>query len=145
MSPIIRRLGPGDASVLDDVAPGVFDNAINRRWTAEFLSDPRHHLAVAIDEGRVVGMASGVLYVHPDKAPQLWINEVGVAPPYQGQGIDRRLMERLLDRGRELGCRGAWLGTDRSNTAARRCYAAAGGVVALEDQLLVEFDLGEAE
>ena len=54
-------------------------------------------------------------------------------------------MERLLDRGRQLGCRGAWLGTERSNTAARRCYAAAGGVVTLEDQLLVEFDLGEAE
>ena len=145
MSPIIRLLGPGDASVLNNVAPGVFDNAIDPRWTAEFLSDPRHHLAMAIDEDWVVGMASGVHYVHPDKAPQLFINEIAVARPYQGQGIGRRLMERLLDRGRELGCRGAWLGTDRSNTAARRCYAAAGGVVALEDQLLVEFDLGEAE
>ena len=145
MSPIIRLLGPGDASVLGNVAPSVFDNAIDPRWTAEFLSDPRHHLAVAIDEGRVVGMASAIHYVHPDKAPQLWINEVGVAPPYQGQGIGRRLMDRLLDCGRELGCRGAWLGTDRSNTAARRCYAAAGGVVTLEDHVLVEFDLGEAE
>ena len=47
MSPIIRLLGPSDASVLDNVAPSVFDNAIDPRWTAEFLSDPRHHLAVA--------------------------------------------------------------------------------------------------
>jgi aminoglycoside 6'-N-acetyltransferase I len=89
MSPIIRLLGPGDASVLDNVAPGAFDNAIDRRWTAEFLSDPRHHLAVAIDEGRVVGMASGVHYVHPDKAPHLFIDEIAEAPPYQGQGIGR--------------------------------------------------------
>ena len=145
MSPIIRLLGPGHASVLDNVAPGVFGRAIDRRWTAEFLSDPRHHLAVAIDEGRVVGMASAVHHVHPDKAPQLWINEVAVAPPYQGQGIGRRLMERLLDRGRELGCRAAEVGTDRSNTAARRLYAAAGGVEASEDFVIVEFDLGEAE
>ena len=36
MSPIIRLLGPGDASVLDNVAPSVFDNAIDPRWTAEF-------------------------------------------------------------------------------------------------------------
>ena len=68
-----------------------------------------------------------------------------MAPPYQGQGIGRRLMERLLDRGRQLGCRGAWLGTDRSNTAARRCYAAAGGVEEPEDFVIVEFDRGEAE
>jgi len=145
MSPIIRLLGPGDASVLDNVAPSVFDNAIDPRWTAEFLSDPRHHLAVAIDEGRVVGMASAVHYVHPDKAPQLWINEVGVAPPYQGQGIGRRLMERLLDRGRELDCRAAVVGTERSNTAARRLYAAAGGVEAPEDFVEFVIDLGEAE
>ena len=145
MSPIIRLLGPGDASVLDNVAPSVFDNAIDPRWTAEFLSDPRHHLAVAIDEGRVVGMASGVHYVHPDKAPQLFINEIAVAPPYQGQGIGRRLMERILDRGRELGCRLAWLGTEPSNTAARRCYAAAGGVEAPYDNVNYEFDLGKAE
>ena len=145
MSPIIRLLGPGDASVLDNVAPSVFDNAIDPRWTAEFLSDPRHHLAMAIDEDWVVGMASGVHYVHPDKAPQLFINEIAVAPLYQGQGIGRRLMERLLDRGRELGCRGAWLGTERSNTAARRCYAAAGGVEEPGDGVGFVIDLVEAE
>ena len=145
MNPMIRLLGPGDASVLDNVAPNVFDNAIDRRGTAEFLSDPRHHLAVAIDEGRVVGMASAVHYVHPDKAPQLFINEIAVAPPYQGQGIGRRLMERLLDRGRELGCRESWLGTARSNTAARRLYAAVGGVEEPEDCVEFVIDLEEAE
>jgi aminoglycoside 6'-N-acetyltransferase I len=108
-------------------------------------SSQRHHLAVAIDEDRVVGLASAVHYVHPDKAPQLWINEVGVAPPYQGQGIGRRLMERLLDRGRELGCREAWVGTERSNTAVWRLSAAAGGVEEPEDFVIVELDLGEAE
>jgi hypothetical protein len=41
MGPIIRLLGPDDASVLDSVAPGAFDNAIDPRWTAEFLSDAR--------------------------------------------------------------------------------------------------------
>ena len=145
MRPIIRLLGPGDASVLDNVAPSVFDNAIDPRWTAEFLSDPRHHLVVAIDEGRVVGMASGVHYVHPDGAPQLFINEIAVAPPYQRQGIGRRLMERILERGRELGCRAAWLGTEPSNTAARRLYTAAGGVEAPYDNINFVFDLGQAE
>jgi aminoglycoside 6'-N-acetyltransferase I len=89
--------------VLDNVAPGVFDGAFDRCWPAEFLSDPRRRLAVAIDEGRVVGMASAIHYVHPDKAPKLWINEVRLAATYQGRGVGRRLMERLLDCGRKLG------------------------------------------
>src|SRR4051812_9880914 len=58
-SPDIRLLGPRDAHVLDHVARGVFDNEIDPHWTEEFLADPRHHLAVAVDDGVVVGMASG--------------------------------------------------------------------------------------
>ena len=146
MSPIIRLLGPGDASVLDNVAPDVFDDPIDRERADEFLADPRHHLVVAVADGQVVGFVSAVHYVHPDKSgPQLWVNEIAVAPPYQGKGIGRRLMERILERGRELGCRQAWLGTEPSNTAARRCYAAAGGVEAPYDNVNYEFDLGEAE
>lgn len=123
----IRMLGPDDATMLDRVAPDVFDNAIDARWTAEFLADTRHHMAVALDGDLVVGMASAVHYVHPDKPPELWVNEVGVAPTHQRQGIGRQLLEALFERGRELGCQEAWLGTEQTNTAARRLYASAGG------------------
>jgi GNAT superfamily N-acetyltransferase len=123
----VRMLCPGDAAVLDCVAPGVFDNAIEPRWTAEFLADPRHHMAVALIGEQAVGMASALHYVHPDKPPELWVNEVGVAPSHQGQGIGRQLLQALFARGHELGCAEAWLGTEESNTAARRLYAAVGG------------------
>ena len=122
-----RLLGPHDASVLDHVAPDVFDHAVDRRWTAELLADARHHLAVAVEDGVVVAMASGVHYVHPDKAPQLFVNEVGVAPTHQGQGLGRRVLGRLLQQGAALGCTEAWVLTDRENTAAQRLYAGAGG------------------
>lgn len=92
----MRILGFSDAQVLDQVAEGVFDNKVNPHWTAEFLADPRHHLAVALIGDRVVGMASAVHYIHPDKPSELWINEVGVAPPYQGQGIGKRLLTPCL-------------------------------------------------
>jgi GNAT superfamily N-acetyltransferase len=123
----IRMLGPDEASVLDRVAAGVFDHAIDARWTAEFFADPRHHLAVALDGTQVVGMASAVHYVHPDKPPELWVNEVGVAPTYQRRGIGRELLEALFTHGRALGCGEAWVGTEQANMAARRLYAAAGG------------------
>ena len=141
MSLTIRILGPGDASVLARVAPGVFDDAVNAGWTAEFLADSRHHLAVALDGDLVVGMASAVHYVHPDKPPELWVNEVAVAPPYWRRGIGRQLLEALFARGRALGCREAWVGADQSNAPARRLYAAVGGEEAPEPFVMVSFRL----
>jgi predicted N-acetyltransferase YhbS len=91
----IRLLGQGDIEVLSDVAEGVFDNPVESRWARAFLDDERHHMVVALEGSRVVGMASAVDYVHPDKAPQLWINEVGVAPSHQQRGIGRRLLAWL--------------------------------------------------
>jgi aminoglycoside 6'-N-acetyltransferase I len=142
----IRRLGPADATVLQHVAPGVFDDPVDPRWTAEFLADARHHLVVAIDEGVVVGMASAVHYVHPDKAPQLWINEVGVAPSHHRRGIARRLLEVLLAHGRTLGCTEAWVGTEHDNTAARALYAGTSGVKTREGEpfVLYSFELDGA-
>jgi aminoglycoside 6'-N-acetyltransferase I len=137
----IRILQAGDDSVLERVADDVFDLPVDPRWSAEFLADPRHHLAVAIDGDIVVGMASGVHYLHPDKPPQFFINEVGVAGSYQGRGIGRRVLDALLDRGRELGCSEAWVLTDESNSIARKLYAAAGGLVDSEPAVMYTFPL----
>lgn len=138
----IRILGPEEAAVLGRVAPDVFDNAVDPRRAAEFLADSRHHLAVVVEGGEVVGMASAVHYVHPDKPPELWINEVSVSGPYRGQGLGRRLLDALFERGRSLGCRQAWVATEPGNAAARRLYRAAGGVEAPEPFVMVEFELG---
>ncbi|NNJ13199.1 GNAT family N-acetyltransferase [Chloroflexales bacterium ZM16-3] len=136
----IRLLGPGDAATLEHVADDVFDEDVNLAATAEFLADPRHHLAVAIDGGAVVGFASAVHYVHPDKPVELWVNEVGVVPSHQRRGVGLMLVRALLDRGRELGCSQAWVLTDEENTAARGLYAAAGGTET-SGVIMVDFDL----
>lgn len=138
----IRSLGPADAAVFDRIAPGVFDDAVEPRLAAEFLADPRHHMVVALRDGTVVGMASALHYVHPDKPTELWINEVGVAPMEQRRGTGRRLLAALLAEGRALGCSEAWLGTEESNAAARGLYAALGGRE--ERMVYVTFDLGAA-
>jgi GNAT superfamily N-acetyltransferase len=145
MTITIRVLGPADGAVLQHVAPDVFDGPVDVRWSAEFLADPRHHLAVAVDEaiegGQVVGMASALHYVHPDKAPELWVNEVAVAPAHQGRGIGRQVLQALLAHARGLGCREAWVLTSYGNAAARRMYAAAGGIEDQEAPLMISFDL----
>ena len=124
----VRRLGPGDEAALAHVADDVFDSPVKPALAREFLTDPRHHIAVAVDDGWVVGFASGVHYVHPDKLAELWVNEVAVAPNRQRRGLGRAAMATLLAHGRSLGCATAWVLTDRDNEAARGLYARLGGV-----------------
>jgi ribosomal protein S18 acetylase RimI-like enzyme len=71
-----------------------------------------------------------VHYVHPDKPPELWINEVGVSGAYRDRGIGRQLLETLKTHGRALGCGEAWVLTEPGNAAARALYRAAGGAEA---------------
>jgi ribosomal protein S18 acetylase RimI-like enzyme len=139
----VRILHPHELALLDTVAPDVFDNDIDPGWAAEFLADARHHLAVAVDAGRVVGMASGVHYVHPDKPPELWINEVGVASTHQRQGIGTRLVSALLEHARVIGCREAWVLTDADNESAQRMYRAAGGRPEAKQPVMFTFQLRE--
>ncbi len=138
----IRVLGREDRSVLRNVAAGVFDHPVATQWCTEFFEDPRHHLVVALEEKVVVGFASAVHYVHPDKPPELWINEVGVAPTHQRRGVGRGLLAALLDHGVRLGCVQAWVLTSPGNTAARQLYAGSGGQEAAEMSVMFEFPLG---
>jgi ribosomal protein S18 acetylase RimI-like enzyme len=129
----VRVLGPNDEHVLRNVAADVFDGPIDPRLTREFLHDPRHHIAVAVDEGVVVGFASAVHYVHPDKAPQLWINEVAVAPPHQRRGLGQAMLRVLFAVGRRHRCTVAWVLTDRTNVAAMALYSSVGGREGADD------------
>ncbi|MEY4546177.1 MAG: hypothetical protein RL685_2372 [Pseudomonadota bacterium] len=128
MSLEIKILSAAAAAVLERVAPDVFDHAIDAEAAALFLADPRHHLAVAIDAGVVVGFASGVHYFHPDKpVPELFVNEVGVAATHQKRGVAKAILRCLFQHARELGCGQAWVLTDQENVPAQRLYAASGG------------------
>jgi aminoglycoside 6'-N-acetyltransferase I len=138
----IKFLGQEDAGVLANVAPDVFDDPIDVGRANEFLADPRRDLAVAIEDGLVVGFVSAVHYVHPDKPrPELWINEIGVAPTHQGRGLGTRLLHAVFALARDLGCAEAWVLTDRANTAAMRLYAAAGSTEAPSDHVMFTFRL----
>jgi ribosomal protein S18 acetylase RimI-like enzyme len=123
----VRVLTPADAPLFERIADGVFDHGVQERLVSEFLNDSRHSLAVAIADGLIVGMASGVRYIHPDKPSELWINEVGVSPDYRRQGLARRIVDALLAEGRRQGCREAWVLTDADNGPARALYASTGG------------------
>lgn len=138
----IKLLTSADSHYLSNVAEDVFDDPIVESAAYEFLNDPRHRLFVALDNSIIVGFVSAVIYVHPDKpAPELWINEVGVAPTYQRQGIGKRILQAVLENAKQAGCTEAWVLTDRENTAAMTLYKSAGGDETLPDPTMFTFKL----
>jgi|SRR6266540_138705 len=138
----IKLLHPADLYILDNVAEDVFDDPIVPSAAQEFLNDARHRLIVALDNDLVVGFVSAVIYVHPDKpTPELWINEIGVTPTHQRQGIGKRLLQAILANAQQAGCKEAWVLTERTNQAAMTMYKSAGGDEALPDPTMFTFKL----
>jgi ribosomal protein S18 acetylase RimI-like enzyme len=123
----VRLLAATDLAVLEHVDAGVFDNPVQLEFAAQYLANPSNMLAVAIQGGVVVGMASAMAYVHPDKPLQLFIGEVGVSERCRGRGLGKRLMHALLEHGRIMGCTEAWVATEENNVAARALYTAVKG------------------
>jgi ribosomal protein S18 acetylase RimI-like enzyme len=138
----VKLLTSADAHYLNNVAEDVFDDPIVEPAAQEFLNDPRHRLVVALDNNVVVGFVSAVIYIHPDKpTPELWINEIGVAPTHQRQGIGKHLLQAMLEEARRSGCTEAWVLTERENTAAMMLYNSAGGDETLPDPTMFTFKL----
>lgn len=136
----LRTLTPRDEDLLANVAPDLFDDEIHLERAREFLTDDRHHLIVAVDGGVMVGFVSAVHYLHPDKPkPEMWVNEVGVAPSHHRRGIARAMMNETLRIGRELGCSEAWVLTERDNEPAMNLYAKSGGEEESPDAVMFTF------
>jgi ribosomal protein S18 acetylase RimI-like enzyme len=111
-----------NTDLLDRVAVDVFDEPIMPEHLATYLEHPTNLLIVAVTDGVVIGQVAAVLHHHPDKPTELYIDEVGVTPEHQRQGIATRLMEEIVTWGKTLGCEEVWLGTEIENTAARALY-----------------------
>jgi ribosomal protein S18 acetylase RimI-like enzyme len=123
----IRRMRPGDEAVLENVAPDVFDEAIDPARLAAFLAEPRHMMVLALVDGLVVGQGRAIVHMSPDQADELYIDNMGVDPAFQRRGYGGRILDELLAWGREKGCDHAWLGTESDNTAAQALYGSRGG------------------
>lgn len=136
-----QLLSSRDEKLLEASDHGVFDHDIQPELGAQFLSVPRHHIAVAIEGATIVGFASAVSYIHPDKPDELWINEVAVVKAYRRKGMAGALLKLPFQYGRRLGCREAWVLADESNIPANQLYSKLGGVP--KKQIMYSFELGD--
>ena len=140
MAVVVVRLSAENTTLLNRIADDVFDGPIDQQQLAAFVTDPRHLMMLAVEDDTVIGMASGVEYFHPDKPPQMWINEVGVASAHRRRGIGRALTASLVQEAKTRGCVYAWLGTDQDNEAGQACFGSVPGVDSPRPFLLFEWD-----
>lgn len=129
----------------DDVAAIVsashlFDEPAQAQLATDFVQRTGHHIAIAYVDDAPAGFVSGVEIVHPDKAVEMLLYELGVDDEFHGRGIGESLVAALRDRAKSLGCRGMWVLTDHDNEAAVRTYQSAGGGEP-QPQVMIEWDL----
>jgi ribosomal protein S18 acetylase RimI-like enzyme len=122
----IKRLSERDAAILDRVADDVFDEAVDPKRLRTYLAAPGHLMLVALANGEVVGQVAAVIHRHPDKPTELYIDEIGVTPALQRQGLARRMLDEVFALGKALGCEEAWVGTEHDNLPARGLYQSRG-------------------
>ena len=115
-----------NAHLLNRVAPGVFDHAIDPDRLARYLSSPGNWMCLALKDGLVVGMCMSVVHDHPDKPTELFLDEIGTGDDWRRQGIARMLMQMVFDRADEEEIEEIWLGTEPDNVPARGLYESTG-------------------
>lgn len=120
----IHHITPNTTALLSHVDPDVYDHAIDPARVAAYAADPLHAMFVAVEDGLVVGQIRGSVHLQPDRAPDLYIDNLGTAPSRQRRGIASELMRAILAWGESKGCTYAWVATETDNDQAKGFYAA---------------------
>lgn len=139
----IRRLRPQEwarwremrLELLQD-APGAFGSTYAETltrpdaWFQEHVrsaaTSPDRAIFVAEDDGRWLACAGG--YVEPDEHGDVWLFTVWTRPESRGRGLQRSLVQAVMDWARGEGHRTIKLWVTDDNQAARGCYAGLGFV-----------------
>ena len=138
----VRRLGPGDERVVEQLA----EEASPAR-AAELLADERTIFLAAFEgeepEPEPIGfvLAYELLRRHGDPS-RLFVYEVGVTPEARRRGVATELLRELARIARTRGIRRGFVLTNETNEAAMELYRSLGGVRPNADDVLWDFDYG---
>ena len=121
-----KRLSEDNVWILQRVADDVFDDAVDLHKAKRFLMDRENFLIVAIENGIVIGQIKGFVHFQFDAPPDLFIDNLGVTPNKQRQGVARRLIALALEVGKPFGTEEAWVLTEQDNVVAQAVYANSG-------------------
>lgn len=140
----VKILGGDEVALFKHRARGLLDHELRESWASALLQEGAYLTAVALTQAKaplMVGFASGVIHLHPDKKPDFYVDEVSVARRFRRQGIATALLKLLLKRAAERGCVAAWLLTTADNVGARAFYRDLGMDEAQQPLRLYSLDL----
>ena len=106
-------------TILDEV----FDDPVQPHRLTEFVGQTNHALLIAVDGSTVTGHIRGMMLHHPDAGPDLYIDNIGVAPFYRRQGIASRLMEAIKAWAHGQDSQELWVLAEPENAPARAFYS----------------------
>jgi len=119
----IIQISYENTELLNSIAEDVFDNEIDFEFLSNYVKEKSHLMLIALTNNVVVGQVSSVIHIHIDRPMELYINNLGVTPSCQRQGIATKLIENSLAIAKEMGCEEIWVATEPENRQARRFYA----------------------
>jgi ribosomal-protein-alanine N-acetyltransferase len=126
MTVVYGELGPGDAARCAELEAQLFEG--DDPWpAAAFLRElaAQHiHYVAARDDDKLVGYA-GIARLGRKPPYEYEIHTIGVDPAYQGQGVGRQMLDRMLE---FAGDDTVYLEVRTDNTAAIAMYQSAGFV-----------------
>jgi len=136
---MVRRLQPGDEERLQELCSRFKERVPSDEEAAAFLAHDDIHTWVAEVDGELAGFAFAYVLLRIDGDTSVFLYELGVDEPFQRRGLGRALVDRARKLAEEVGAREMWVETSYDNEAARRTYAAAGGVPASEATLAFDW------
>lgn len=122
----IETITKENTDLLDSVADDVFDDDVSFEYLSSYVEQSNHILCVAVVNGRVVGQVRAIIHQHPDNPSELYIDNAGVTPSLQRQGIAKSLVMEIVRQARERGCEDIWVGTEADNEPAKALYRSFG-------------------
>lgn len=118
----IVQIDQGCSERLQVVAEDVFDEKVDLDRLTKCVQDDSHILVVAVHENIVVGQVLAIVHLHPDKATELYIDDLGVSPKFHRQGIATSMLKTLFALGKRKGCEEIWVATEPDNIEAKGFY-----------------------
>jgi aminoglycoside 3-N-acetyltransferase I len=137
-----RRLGGGDAALVQGLVAGFHGSEVSADYARRILANSQNVLFAAEVEGELVGF----VWAHwldrlRKEQRQLFVYEIEVAGEHRRHGVGLELMKALLAEA-EAAEADAFVLTNRSNTGALAFFEALGGLVESGDDVLLDWKRG---
>jgi GNAT superfamily N-acetyltransferase len=120
------------AVTVEDVeaAAHLFENTLQRRAVQRFLGDSSHHLILAFEGSRPIGMVTVIEMTYPDRGTEMFLYDMRVEDDHRGRGIGHAMLDKLESLAIDIQSESVWVvtGTGDKNAGARATFSSRGAV-----------------